>query len=82
VVFERGVFLARKKGMAVAVIALAVFVLGGIFTFSGLGLLAFMGGRDLFGLGDGRSIGVFLVCVGLISSILGVFLMRLYRNRV
>jgi hypothetical protein len=82
VVFERGVFLARKKGMAVAVIALAVFVLGGIFTFSGLGLLAFMGGRDLFGLGDGRSIGVLLVCVGLISSILGVFLMRLYRNRV
>ena len=68
--------------MAVAIIALAVFVLGGISTFTGLGLLAFMRNRDLFGLGDGRSIGVSMVCMGLIGSVLGVLLMRLYRNRV
>lgn len=68
--------------MALAVVALVIFVLGGIATFSGLGLLAFMRHRDLFGLGDGRSIGVSLVCVGLIGSILGVLLMRFYRNRV
>jgi hypothetical protein len=67
--------------MAVAVTALAIFILGGVATFSGLGLLAFMRNRDLFGLGDGRSIGVLLVCLGLIGSILGVLLMRLYRNR-
>jgi hypothetical protein len=68
--------------MAVAVIALAVFVLGGISTFTGLGLLAFKRNSDLFGLGDGRSIGVSMVIMGLIGSILGVMLMRLYRNRV
>ena len=65
-----------------AVLALAIFILGGIFTFTGLGLIAFMKGRDLFGLGEGRSFGMLLFCVGLISSILGVFVMRLLRNRV
>lgn len=74
--------MARQRGMAVAVIALVVFVLGGFATFGGLGLLAFMRNRDVLGLGDGRSMGVSLVIVGLISSILGVFLMRFYRNRV
>jgi hypothetical protein len=73
--------MAKRSGMAVAVSALAIFILGGIATFSGLGLLAFMRNRDLFGLGDGRSIGILLVCLGLIGSILGVLLMRLYRNR-
>jgi hypothetical protein len=68
--------------MAVAITALTVFVLGGISTFTGLGLLAFMRNRVLFGLGDGRSIGVSLVVMGLLGSILGVLLMRLYRNRV
>jgi len=79
--YRKGWLLAKGSGMAVAVIALAVFILGGIATFSGLGLFAFMRDRDLFGLGDGRSIGLLFICVGLIGSILGVFLMRLYRNR-
>jgi hypothetical protein len=74
--------LAKKRGIAVAVIALVIFVLGGLATFGGLGLLAFMRNRDVLGLGDGRSMGVSLVIVGLISSILGVLIMRLYRNRV
>jgi len=68
--------------MAVAVTALVIFVLGGIATFTGLALLAFMRHRYLFGLGDGRSMGVSLVCMGLIGSVLGVILMRFYRNRV
>jgi len=68
--------------MAVAVTALVMFVLGGIATFTGLGLLAFMRHRDLFGLGDGRSMGVSLVIMGLIGSVLGVLLMRLCRNRI
>jgi len=67
--------------MAVAVTALVIFILGGVATFTGLGLLAFMRDRDLFGLGDGRSMGVSLVCLGLIGSILGVFIMRVFRNR-
>jgi hypothetical protein len=75
------VAVAKNKGMAGAVFALSIFVLGGISTFTGLGLIAFMKGRDLFGLGEGRSFGILLVCVGLIASILGVFIMRLLRNR-
>lgn len=70
-----------KKSMAGAIFALSVFVLGGISTFSGLALIALMKGRDLYGLGEGRSIGILFVCVGLTSSILGVFIMRLLRNR-
>ena len=65
-----------------AVFALSIFILGGVFTFSGLALIAFMKGRDLFGLGEGRSFGILLVCLGLIASILGVFVMRLIRNRL
>ena len=68
--------------MVVPVIALTVFVLGGISTFTGLALIAFMRNRDILGLGDGRSMGVSLTIVGLIGSILGVLLMRLFRNRV
>ena len=67
--------------MAGAVFALSVFVLGGISTFTGLALIAFMKNQDLFGWGEGRSIGILLVCVGLVASILGVLVMRLVRNR-
>jgi len=73
--------VARSKGMAGAVFALSVFILGGISTFTGLGLIAFMKNRDLFGWGEGRSFGILLLCLGLLSSILGVLVMRLVRNR-
>jgi len=73
--------VAKKSGMAGAVCALSMFILGGVLTFSGLGLIAFMKERDLFGLGEGRSFGILLLCIGLISSILGVLIMRLVRNR-
>jgi hypothetical protein len=75
------VAVAKKRGTAGAIFALSIFVLGGISTFSGLGLIAFMKGRDLFGLGEGRSFGILLVCVGLLASIMGVLVMRLMRNR-
>ena len=74
--------VAKNRDMMGAVLALSIFILGGIFTFSGLGLIAFMKGRDLFSLGEGRSFGILLVCVGLVASVLGVFVMRLIRNRV
>ena len=74
--------MAKNNGMAGAVFALSIFILGGVLTFTGLGLIAFMKGRDLFGLGEGRSFGILLFCVGLLSSILGVLVMRLIRNRV
>ena len=67
--------------MAGAIFALSTFILGGVMTFSGLGLIAFMKNRDLFGMGEGRSFGILLVCVGLLASILGVLIMRIMRNR-
>jgi hypothetical protein len=73
--------MARRQGNALGILALAVYIIGGVSTFGGLGLVAFMKGRDLFGLGDGRSIGLLFLCVGLCLSILGVLLMRVFRNR-
>lgn len=73
--------MAKKQGIGLAVIAFAVFIVGGIGCFSGIGLILLMRGRDLFGWGDGGSIGYLLVCVGLCLSILGVLLMRIFRNR-
>lgn len=74
--------MAKTKGMAGAVFALSTFIIGGLMTFTGLGLIAFMKYKDLMGLGEGRSIGILLVCVGLIASILGVLLMRIVNNRL
>lgn len=70
-----------KQGIGLAVSALAVFIVGGIGCFGGLGLILLMQGRDLFGWGEGRAIGYLLLCVGLGLSILGVLLMRIFRNR-
>lgn len=74
--------MAKTKGMAGAVFALSTFIIGGLLTFTGLGLIAFMKYKDLMGLGEGRSIGILLVCVGLIASIAGVLVMRIVNNRL
>lgn len=70
-----------SRGIALAVVAFAVYILGGLGCFSGIALIAFMKGRDLWGWGDGRTIGYLLLCVGVSLSILGVLLMRIFRNR-
>ncbi len=74
--------MAGKRGVVLAVVALVIYIVGGIGTFAGLGLIGFMKGRDLWGWGDGRSIGYLFFCVGLCLSIMGVLLMRIVRNRV
>jgi hypothetical protein len=73
--------MAKKQGIGLAVIAFAAYIVGGIGCFGGIGLVILMKGRDLLGWGDGRSIGYLFVCVGLCLSILGVLLMRIFRNR-
>ena len=73
--------MAKRKGVALGVTALVVYIIGGIATFGGLGLVVFMKGRDLWGWGEARSIGYLFLCVGLCLSVLGVLLMRLFRNR-
>jgi hypothetical protein len=74
--------VTKNSGMVGGIFAISIFILGGLSTFAGLALVAFMKNRDLLGLGEGRSLGILLIFVGLISSILGVFIMRLIRNRV
>lgn len=69
------------KNIWLAVLALAIYILGGVATFTGMGLFVFMKGRDLWGLGDGRTISFLFLCVGLIFCVLGVLLMRIFRNR-
>lgn len=73
--------MADKQGIGLAIIAFAVYITGGIGTFGGLALIFLMKNRDLWGWGDGRSIGYLILCVGLCLSILGVLLMRVFRNR-
>jgi hypothetical protein len=50
-------------------------------TFSGIALMTFWKGRDLWGWGEGRSVGVLLLCVGIGLSLAGVLMMRIFRNR-
>ncbi|GFO57844.1 hypothetical protein GMST_01690 [Geomonas silvestris] len=70
-----------KKGLILGISALVTFVVGGLATFAGLALLGFMKHKDVLGLGDGRSIGVSLIIMGLFGSIVGVLMMRFCRNR-
>jgi len=56
---------------------LVLFIVGGILTFSGVGIIAFAGDKDLFGWGEGRGIGYLFTCVGMCLSILAVLIMRL-----
>ncbi|KAF0220066.1 MAG: hypothetical protein FD174_1511 [Geobacteraceae bacterium] len=73
--------MAKKQGIVLAVTAFAIYILGGLCTFGGLALIAFMKGSDFLGWGDGRSIGYLFLCAGLCLSIIGVLLMRIFRNR-
>jgi len=73
--------MAKRKGMAMGVSALIVYIIGGIATFTGMGMIAFMKGHDLWGLGDGRGIGFLCLFTGLCISVFGVLLMRIFRNR-
>lgn len=73
--------MAKKQGIGLAITAFAVYISGGISAFTGLGLIFLMKGQDLFGWGEGRTIGYLLLCVGACLSVLGVLLMRIFRNR-
>jgi hypothetical protein len=72
----------KPFGTGLAVMALVIYILGGIGTFGGLSLIVFMNGRDLGGWGDGRSIGYLFFCTGLGLSVAAVLIMRIFRNRV
>lgn len=73
--------MAKNTGIWLASLAIAIYILGGIGTFGGLAMIGFMKGKDFFGFGDARTIGYLFLCVGLSFSVLGVLLMRIFRNR-
>lgn len=73
--------MAKRQGIALAIVAFGVYIIGGLGTFGGIALILLMKGRDLMGWGDGRAIGYLFVCVGLCLSIIGVLFMRIFRNR-
>jgi hypothetical protein len=73
--------MKSMNGMKLGIIALGIYLLGGIGVFGGIGLILFSKGVNLLGWGDGRTIGYLLLCVGAGFSILGVLLMRIFRNR-
>ncbi len=68
-------------GMKLGIAALGIYLLGGLGVFGGIGLIVFTKGVNLWGWGDGRTIGYLFLCVGAGFSILGVLLMRIFRNR-
>lgn len=71
----------KKQGIALAIVAFSVYIIGGLSCFSGVMLIVFMKGRDLLGWGDAKTIGYLLICIGACLSVLGVLLMRIFRNR-
>lgn len=73
--------MSRISGMKLGIFALAIYIIGGIGVFGGIWLIIFMRGEDLWGLGAGHTIGYLFLCVGATLSILGVILMRIFRNR-
>lgn len=70
------------KELVLSIFAIVVYIVGGIVTFCGAGLVLLMKGKDLWGLGEGHTLGYLFVCVGLVMTILGVLIMRILRNRV
>jgi hypothetical protein len=73
--------MKTMNGMKLGIAALAIYLIGGIGIFSGIGLIMLAKGVNLWGWGDGRTIGYLFLCIGAGFSILGVLLMRIFRNR-
>ncbi len=72
----------KDKDLILSILAIGVYVIGGIATFTGIVFIFLLRSRDLWGWGSAETMGYVLVCVGLVLSILGVLVMRILRNRL
>ena len=72
----------KDKDLYLSIAAIIVYIIGGVATFGGVGMILLMKGQDLWGWGEAHSLGYLFVCVGLCLSVLGVLVMRIIRNRV
>ena len=70
------------KDLIWPLIVFSTYITGGILTFGGVALILFMKGKDLWGWGDGHTVGYMFVFTGLLLSIFGVLMMRVFRNRM
>lgn len=70
-----------KRDLILSILAIGVYIIGGLLTFSGVVTIVLMKSRDFFDTGGAYGIGYLLVCVGLVLTVLGVFVMRIVRNR-
>jgi len=70
----------KLPNMGLGMVAIAVYIIGGAATFAGVVFWVFYRSETLWGLGTGEAFGYLGICVGLIMTILGVLLMRLFRN--
>jgi hypothetical protein len=70
-----------QKDLIWGVTAMGIYVVGGIVTFSAIAMVGLLSGKDVAGWGDGRSLGYLMLCLGFFLSIMGVLLMRIFRNR-
>jgi len=71
----------KDVDLMLAILAFTLYIIGGLSTFAGVGIVFFVGHNDLFGWGEGTGIGYLCICVGLCLSIMGVLFMRIFRNR-
>ncbi len=70
-----------KKDLILSMLSIGVYIVGGLLTFTGVGIVLLMRGKDLWNWGDAYGIGYLMICVGLVLTILGVLVMRILRNR-
>ena len=73
--------MSRWRGLIWAVLALSLYVVGGLLIMGGLILIGILGTQDLWGWGEARGIGYMAFGSGIFLSVFGVMIMRFMRNR-
>jgi hypothetical protein len=73
--------LMIRQFLSIEGFGILIYLLGGLIVFAGIPLITLMHGINLFGWGDGRTIGYLALCVGLCFVFGSILMVRLARNR-